>query len=361
MANVWSSSEGVAHLERLTALREKGSLSDEEFQQAKQAYVAEAATGRRGYPSQKRRPILAAAIVGVAILLILCAFLLLVPTKSADQRLQAAISRSDDYQAYGPAMLAKARGLVAGGRCDVADFERANGWKKVQAGGEKRYLVHCGGSSDDNRIYLEVGDSKEIERSEFAAAEALPAVKAEPVDPYAGAKLDSCRMNTCMWSKDLGIRTVRQLGSGVLRAQTTLEGTSDHKDGSYADRYSPDLPIRWERERVTTYAFCSKTQPATAFKDRFEGASGKWIGHLLDLFDTYGYNYMSAVSYLRICHGVEFGEKDIEKKLRALGYRPGTITEQITFGSPDELGERALKARRDHTDDRSASDEEAIE
>lgn len=159
----------------------------------------------------------------------------------------------------------------------------------------------------------------------------------ELVDPYAGAVLSGCRQDVCSWEKLLAVRTIRNTALGTLKVEETYQGTMMSRDGNYSDTYSKALPIEWEKAPVQTYVFCSTAQPSTAFKDRWEGGSGRWIGHLLNLYETYGYNTPSAQTYMRVCHGIDFNRRDINKVLARLGYRPGTRDEQVDLARPTDL------------------------
>lgn len=190
----------------------------------------------------------------------------------------------------------------------------------------------------------DLGEPKDTGKPAAAKATEAPEEKAvspppapEPVDPYAGAIQTGCRQDVCSWEKLLAVRTVRRTSRGTLKVEETYQGTIVHRDGSYAETYSSALPIEWEKAPVQTYVFCSTQQPSTAFKDRWEGGSGRWIGHLLNLYETYGYNTPSAQTYMRVCHGIDFHRRDIDKVLSRLGYRPGTRDEQVDLARPTDL------------------------
>ena len=161
------------------------------------------------------------------------------------------------------------------------------------------------------------------------------AAAAAPAGP---ARLVYCHMGECSWSRKASNRVVRTTRAGTLRKYSAFDGISTFRDNPPA-AWSPRIRIRWPAHPSTDYVFCSRSQPALAFY-----SDGQWIAHALDLFDLYGYNTASAVIYLRACHGLDYSSRDIEKKLRALGYRPGTRSEQVEIKSPDQLV--ALPPRR---------------
>jgi hypothetical protein len=143
-------------------------------------------------------------------------------------------------------------------------------------------------------------------------------------------RLVYCHMMECTWSKPVSNVVIRSTPRGVLRKIVANYGLSVHRD-DYPDRYQASIRIDW-RKSEASYALCSRSQPATAFR------SGKrWIAHALDLFNLYGYNTASAVTYLRACHGVEYDRADIEKAMRDLGYRPGTRSDQVEIARPEQL------------------------
>lgn len=154
---------------------------------------------------------------------------------------------------------------------------------------------------------------------------ALAAVSAPP------AVLGHCRMMECSWSKPVSNVAVRSTAAGTLRKIVARRGTSLHRDGD-----PPADPatarIEWGKAATVSYAFCSRSRPAFAFR------SGKrWIAHALDPFSLGGYNRASAVEYMRACHGLDFDRDDIEPAMRDLGYRPGTRSEQVEIARPEQL------------------------
>ena len=160
-----------------------------------------------------------------------------------------------------------------------------------------------------------------------ALALAAAAPSAAPV------RLVYCHMGECSWSREVSNRLVRTTRAGALREYASLDGTSTHR-GLPPAAWSPQVKIQWPARPSIDYVFCSRSQPALAFKD---SDGGGWIAHALDLFDLYGYNTASAVIYLRACHGLDYYSRGIEKRLKSLGYRPGTRSEQVDIRSPGQL------------------------
>ena len=167
------------------------------------------------------------------------------------------------------------------------------------------------------------------------AALALAAAAAAPAAP---ARLVYCHMGECSWSREASNRVVRTTRAGTLRRYSAFNGTSTFRDNA-PTAWSPRIRIQWPARPSTDYVFCSRSQPALAFH-----SDQGWIAHALDLFDLYGYNTASAVIYVRACHGLDYYSRDVEKRLKALGYRPGTRSEQVEIRSPDQLV--ALPPRR---------------
>lgn len=168
------------------------------------------------------------------------------------------------------------------------------------------------------------------------AAAANPGTKGAAAFP-ARAEIAECRQGACFWRKTIGVRTVKTTSDGELKIERTYVGESDHRDGSAPTRFAPGIAIQWEAAPVETYVFCSRKQPAIAFKDRWGGGAGGWYAHLLDPFETYGYNRGSAATYMRVCHGAKRGAELGGRLLRRLGYRPGTRNEQVDLKSPLDL------------------------
>jgi hypothetical protein len=131
-----------------------------------------------------------------------------------------------------------------------------------------------------------------------------------------------CRQGECAWLKVRRVETVKSVRQGRLVRLTARAGTSIHLDGNI-----PAGPahagIQWERADRADYAFCSTRRPAFAFP----GNHGGLIVHFLDLYDLGGYQMTSASLYMRLCHGRP--GLPSAGSLRALGYRPGSRSDQV--------------------------------
>lgn len=152
-----------------------------------------------------------------------------------------------------------------------------------------------------------------------------------------------CRMDACWWFKEQRRATVLRNRDGELIRYVTLEGSSAHPDDAYPERYSPRLSVEFEPK--TSYVFCSRSRPSVAFEFEFEPGHSEWVAHLLDLYDLYGYNMWSAVTYLRACHGVYLNGRRIEPVLRRLGYHSGTPSLQMKLRRPTDLADARFVAR----------------
>lgn len=143
--------------------------------------------------------------------------------------------------------------------------------------------------------------------------------------------LAGCRQGQCVWARVVRVETVSATARGELRRVVQRAGTSSHGD-DVPDGYSASVPVRWEARDSSSYAFCSTARPGYAFPDE----SGRYVLHYLDLFDLAGYQYSSATMYMRICHDLAFDPENAAA-LRSLGYRPGTRSEQVEDGAPEDL------------------------
>ena len=131
-----------------------------------------------------------------------------------------------------------------------------------------------------------------------------------------------CRQGQCSWLRVLGVADAENSAQGRLLRITARAGTSIHRDGS-VPALPPQGAIQWEASDRTDYAFCSLRRPAYAFSD----GEGGLIVHFLDFHALAGYQLASAGLYMRFCHGREtVPQRDA---LSALGYRPGTRSEQV--------------------------------
>ena len=115
---------------------------------------------------------------------------------------------------------------------------------------------------------------------------------------------------------------------GELRRIVLRRGFSRHPDGALPAN-ERRARIAWDAGTRSDYVFCSTARPAYAFQD--EG--GALVTHYLDLFDLAGYQMSSGALYMRLCHDRALSPR----ALRALGYRPGTRSEQVEDGTADDL------------------------
>ena len=154
-----------------------------------------------------------------------------------------------------------------------------------------------------------------------------------PPRPEARIVQVECRQGACNWARIVEIAPVASGRDGELRRLTYRPGSSmdDGSDPS-ADAGSG---IDWAPSDRGDYAYCSTVRPAFAFPDD-AGDAGALIVHHLDLFDLGGYQFASAKLYGLICHDLD-AVVDAEPELRALGYRPGTRSEQTRAVSPESL------------------------
>jgi hypothetical protein len=170
----------------------------------------------------------------------------------------------------------------------------------------------------------------------IAAALLIAASVSQPVRLY------GCKMDECWWHKEQATASVLRTREGQLLRYVTLDGSSSHPDDKYPERYSRGLHVRFSKK--TTYVFCSTSSPSIAFHSG-EPGRGEWLGHMLDLYDLYGYNSWSAVTYLRACHHQDLGRAAVDGRLQRLGYRRGTPNMQIKLRKPTDLADGSFIKR----------------
>jgi len=155
-----------------------------------------------------------------------------------------------------------------------------------------------------------------------AALIALPAAAQAPLPRLENqVLLGGCRQGECGWLRVISLSRVTRVPQGELRRIVVRRGTSPDP-GARRPR------IVWEPGARTDYVFCSTARPTYAFQEEAE-----LITHYLDLFDLAGYQQSSGLLYARFCHGRSL----TTRQLRALGYRPGTRSEQTEGGSAADL------------------------
>jgi hypothetical protein len=155
-----------------------------------------------------------------------------------------------------------------------------------------------------------------------------------PVPDLAGRILaDGCRQGECRWSRVVRLQSVSTMPQGELRRLTARGGVSTYDPmGEAPEAYGDSVGVRWDPADRDEYIFCSRERPAFAFPDD----GGGYIIHYLDLYSLAGYQLSSARTYMRVCHDAQFDGEDAPL-LRRLGYRPGTRSEQVENGAPEDL------------------------
>lgn len=154
-------------------------------------------------------------------------------------------------------------------------------------------------------------------------APALPALAGRTI-------LAGCRQGECSWMRIAEVTRVATVPQGELRRMTAQRGTSIHLDGSPPER-AEGMDIEWEPGMRADHAFCSIARPAYAFE-----SDGALITHYLDLYDPGGYQTVSARLYMRLCHDLADAAFDTPAFGR-FGYRPGTRSEQVEGGAPEDM------------------------
>jgi len=168
---------------------------------------------------------------------------------------------------------------------------------------------------------------------------ALAAAAAAPAAP---PRLVHCRQMECRWERRISNNVARTTSRGQLRKYVVSAGTSIHRNNRPPSAYSRAIRIAWEPRPETKYIFCSRSQPALAFRSD----DGGWTAHALDLFNLPGYHSASAIIYTRACHGLDFNFASTERRLRRLGYRHGTRSGQLKIRSPFQLVDLPPEPRR---------------
>ena len=78
----------------------------------------------------------------------------------AQSDIRDAIEASDDYKEYKTAFLFKTKELVDNERCTLAEIKEQGGWMyaplRTNEIGGRQYFIHCGGTNNSNKIYLDV-------------------------------------------------------------------------------------------------------------------------------------------------------------------------------------------------------------
>ena len=157
-------------------------------------------------------------------------------------------------------------------------------------------------------------------------------IEMSPLPDLAGETLQvGCRQGECAWLRVVRVETAAATPRGELRRLVGRGGTSRYDDEP-PEAYDPSVAVSWETRDESSFAFCSAEGPAYAFADEGDGL----ILHYLDLFDLGGYQLASARMYMRLCHDSAFDSEN-PQALRALGYRPGTRSEQVENAAAEDL------------------------
>jgi len=163
-----------------------------------------------------------------------------------------------------------------------------------------------------------------------ALAAVVPAAAAQAPLPRLENKvlLAGCRQGECRWLRILALGRAASVPQGELRRVSLRSGTSLHPDGR-TPRNARSARIGWEAGTRTDYVFCSTARPVYAFQNE----AGELVTHYLDLYALGGYQLSSGNLYMRLCH-----DRGLTRRtLRALGYRPGTRSEQVEHGAAEDL------------------------
>jgi hypothetical protein len=141
-----------------------------------------------------------------------------------------------------------------------------------------------------------------------------------------------CRQGECGWLRIVRIEVAAANSRGELRRLIGRGGGSLYGNGHPPRAFGRAVRVQWDARDHEQYAYCSTERPGLAFP----GRQGRYDLHYLDLFSPAGYQLGSATVYMRMCHDLTFVEGDTAR-LRRLGYRPGTRSEQIEGAAPKDL------------------------
>jgi hypothetical protein len=152
-----------------------------------------------------------------------------------------------------------------------------------------------------------------------------------------------CSMGECWWFRKEARQPMLRNRDGELVRYAVLEGRSRHPDDRYPKTYSSPLHVRFRPK--TYYAFCSRMRPSVAFKAELGRDRGKWLAHLLNLHDLFGYNGSSAVIYFAACHGVDLNRQSLGIVMKRFRYDEPTPSAQIELRTPVDLADSSFVAR----------------
>jgi len=96
-------------------------------------------------------------------ILVLCATFVFagasVSADVTDAEIAAVIKGSDDLSMHSAVFLKASKNLVVKGWCSLQDLRIVGGWVRRRTSGRKQhriYITYCGGSAENNRLYLDV-------------------------------------------------------------------------------------------------------------------------------------------------------------------------------------------------------------
>ena len=109
-----------------------------------------------------------------------------------------------------------------------------------------------------------------------------------------------CNMGACSWAN---IQTIKRLGNNQgtdeLHEISYIYGSSNHvKEPNYPVSYSPNLPIKWEKNLSKIMVYCSPIKPAV-----FGSKSS------IETFEFplwFGYEISAIKLYMYTCHDLVF-------------------------------------------------------
>lgn len=70
------------------------------------------------------------------------------------------VKDSDDFRLHQAQFATAARKLIDARICTVGDFLEMGGWMKSTSQGPNAYFTYCGGMTNSNKVYLDVGTGK---------------------------------------------------------------------------------------------------------------------------------------------------------------------------------------------------------
>ncbi len=127
-----------------------------------------------------------------------------------------------------------------------------------------------------------------------------------------------CHMDYCGWVSIEERDIITSNASGALFKVRTKGWSAHYPGGDYSKR----VPRKYGGENVS-YAFCSKTEPATMFS--YEGKITVSPLPLGTPDVSVGASISAVIFYFAVCHGLNVKQQDVaevgEQGARRLGYR----------------------------------------